>query len=163
MILRLRQRHRRVFIALGIFLPVALAVGIAARRPIPVMENLSGLTSVQMNFPIVVWTNKARFAQLPIEVELQRESENRGYFGAKLTADKNFLAADALVYWVTGDSTSTNALPRGALLLGSFDSSTTLPIPPRAETMVPGELLLYSLANKQVLGISTPFTVYPSK
>jgi len=40
MIRSLRQRHRRVVIALGAFLPIAFAVGIAARKSVPSMTSL---------------------------------------------------------------------------------------------------------------------------
>jgi len=41
MIRPLRQRHRRIFITLGIFLPLAFALGIAARKSVPKMSALS--------------------------------------------------------------------------------------------------------------------------
>jgi len=40
MIHSLRKHHRRLFVGLGFFLPVALAIGIAARRPVPEADSL---------------------------------------------------------------------------------------------------------------------------
>ncbi len=40
MILPLRKLHRRLFIALSIALPVAFAIGINGRRPVPVAISL---------------------------------------------------------------------------------------------------------------------------
>jgi len=40
MIRLLRQRHRRMVIALGVILPIAFALGIAARKSVPSLTSL---------------------------------------------------------------------------------------------------------------------------
>lgn len=40
MISPLRQSHRRMFIALGVLLPLVFVVGIAGRKPVPVATHL---------------------------------------------------------------------------------------------------------------------------
>src|SRR5438270_13389197 len=56
MIRPLRQRHRVMISALGVLLPVAFAVGIAARRPIPVASVPRDLGGKAKDFAQVVWT-----------------------------------------------------------------------------------------------------------
>lgn len=41
MILPLRQRHRRIFIGLAIFLPAVFVLGIAARKAVPVAGEIA--------------------------------------------------------------------------------------------------------------------------
>lgn len=36
----LRRRHRNVFIALGVLLPVIVLLGLSGRKPVPTVESL---------------------------------------------------------------------------------------------------------------------------
>ena len=56
MTLPLRQRHRRVFAVLGVLLPVAFAIGIAARKPVTGVAALPGeLAQTRSEFTTTVW------------------------------------------------------------------------------------------------------------
>jgi hypothetical protein len=159
MILRLRQRHRRMVIALGVFLPVAFAVGIAARKPVPSMQTLpAGFVVPEQKFAAVEWVNRGLFEHMPIYVELRRERTDAGQFAVRFSADKNFMKPDLLVYWIGGDSKVADKLPEDALLVGAFESSAPLPLPASVASGN-GVLLLYSLADQQVVATSKPFTM----
>ncbi len=71
---------------------------------------------------------------------------------------KDFVKPDLLVYWVAGNPNITNTLPGDARLLGVFNPSVTLPLPPDSG---PGNgvLVLYSLADQEVVEVSKPFAV----
>lgn len=155
MIRPLRQRHRRTFIALGIFLPVALAVGIAARKPVPTVAELpAALATTLQKFTAVEWSRADLFAKSPVQVRLLREQKNSGQFAVEFSAAKDFVPPDLIVYWVAGNSSPTDTLPANAILLGSF-SATALPL---ADEIVKsaGALILYSLANGEIVDVSKP-------
>jgi hypothetical protein len=156
MISSLRQRHRRVFIALGIFLPVALTVGIAGRRSVPIAAELPAELAATQKFEAVEWERAKLFTNAPVTLRLLREKNNSGRFALDFSADKNFLKPDLLVYWISEKSHLSNMLPNDALLLGSF-GPTLLPLPDEAAKST-GSLVIYSLADNEILGVSKPIT-----
>ena len=155
MIRPLRQRHRRTFLALGIFLPVALAVGVAARKPVPMVAELpAAFAVIPQKFETVEWERANLFSKSPVQVQLLREQKSSGQFAVSFSATKDFVQPDLIVYWVTGNSNVTNTLPANAILLGSF-SATALPL--RDEIVNSnGSLILYSLANGEIVEASKP-------
>jgi hypothetical protein len=155
MILQLRQRHRRMFLALGILLPVAFAVGLAARKPLPEINSLpKEIAPATTPFAVEMWSRADLFPKSPVQVRLLREQTGVGRFGVVLSAAKDFVKPDLLVYWSDENSISTNALPDNAILLGAFNSAS-LPLPPNAQN-TEGELVLYSLADNEIVDKSKP-------
>src|SRR5438552_13713505 len=87
MIRPLRQRHRRMVIMLGIFLPVALAVGIAARKPVARMTSLpEELVASPQRFALTEWERADLFTKTAIRVRLLRERAGAGHFAVKFSA-----------------------------------------------------------------------------
>ena len=157
MIRPLRQRHRRMVIVLGVFLPIAFAVGIAARKPVPGMASLpKELAASPHKFAVTEWERANLFTKTPIQVRLLRESAGAGQFAVEFSAAKNFVKPDLIVYWVAGSPNITDSLPDNARLLGVFNS-TPLPLPVEA-TKANGVLMLYSLADNEVVDVSKPVT-----
>src|SRR6266550_8190286 len=116
MIRPLRQRHRRMVIMLGVFLPVAFAVGIAARKPVPGMTSMpKELVASPQQFAVTEWERTDLFAKTPIQVRLLRESAGAGQYVVEFTAAKDFVKPDLIVYWVAGSRTISNTLPDNAL------------------------------------------------
>jgi hypothetical protein len=161
MVLPLRQRHRRIMIALGIILPVALSLGVAARKPAPTLTSLpADLAIPEISSATTVWDRSDLFAKTAIQVQLFRDNNIGSRFSLKLSAAKNFVKPDLIVYWLPEDSKSVNSLPESALLLGSFHSSS-LVLPVEA-AVHPGVLVLYSLANGEIVDISKPLRITDS-
>ena len=159
MILSLRQRHRRMVIVLGVFLPVAFAVGIAARKPVPGMTSLpKELVASPQTFAVTEWERADLFTKTPIRVRLVRESAGTGRFAVEFSAAKNFVKPDLIVYWVAGGPNLTDTLPDNARLLGAFNSSVALPLSPDAGAGS-GVLVLYSLADQKIVEVSKPFAL----
>ena len=159
MIRPLRQRHRRMVIVLGIFLPVALAVGIAARKPVPSVASLpAGLVASPHKFAVIEWERADLFTKTAIRVRLLRERAGAGHFAVKFSAAKDFVKPDLIVYWVTGNSNIDHVLPDNALLLGGFNPYTPLPLVEHIGA-TSGRLVLYSLADQEIVEISKPFNV----
>ena len=153
MIRPLRQRHRRMVIALGVTLPIVFSIGIAARRPVPSMASLPGeLRTFSRGSAATVWERSDLFVNAPIQARLLRESGKSGRFALELSAPRDFVKPDLIVYWVAGSSKVTGALPNNALLLGTFSLAVfTLPANMPSEE---GGLVLYSLANNEIVDVS---------
>jgi hypothetical protein len=156
MIRPLRQRHRRLFAVLVVALPVAFVGGIAARRPVPTSALFPGSISGEpRRFTAIQWSRGDLFTKAPIRVTLIREQAGSGRFAVELSATKDFAKPDLLVYWIAGGSTVSNAIPENAVLLAGFNESIRLPLPtvgPAAN----GMLILYSLADHEVVDVSKP-------
>lgn len=72
----------------------------------------------------------------------------------ELSAVKEFVKPDLIVYWISGNPEITGKLPDNALLLGAFSASAlSLPATAASES---GALVLYSLANNEIVAVSKP-------
>ena len=159
MIYSLRQRHRRMVFGLGVFLPLAFALGIAARKSVPGMNALPGrLAAASQPFAVTEWERADLFVKARIQVRLLRESPSAGRFALTFSAAKDFVKPDLLVYWVAGNPNLADTLPGNAQLLGGFDSFTALALPAEA-TRQNGVLVLYSLADNEIVEVSKPFAI----
>ncbi len=159
MIRALRQRHCRMVIVLGVVLPIAFSVGIAARKPVPDMISLpKELVTSRQKFAATEWERADLFTKTPIQVRLLRESAGAGHFAVEFSAAKDFVKPDLIVYWVTGSQNITDTLPENAWLLGTFNSSVALSLSPDAEPGS-GVLVLYSLADQEIVEVSKPFAL----
>jgi hypothetical protein len=153
MIRPLRQRHRHFVIALGIFLPVAFAVGIAARRAVPEVNSLpKELAPAVAQFEAQEWQRADLFTKSPVQVRLMREHSGAGKFAVEFSAAKDFVKPDLIVYWVAGNPTITDKLPDNAILLGSFSSTPLLLLDEITKST--GQLVLFSLADNEIVDVS---------
>lgn len=159
MIRPLRQRHRRTSIALGMFLPIVFVLGIVARKPVPRMDSLpANLAAMPEKFATTEWERADLFVKSHIRVRFLREQGNTGRFALEFSAPKDFVRPDLMVYWVAGHSNATDTLPNTAELLGAFSSSSPLAL--SADSATPnGRLVLYSLADNEVVEVSQPFSI----
>jgi hypothetical protein len=156
MILALRNRHRRIFVVIGVLLPIALAGGIAARKPLPSMESLPvGLYAFPQLYSATQWESKDLFTKTSIRARLLRGSGSGERFAVQFSAATDFLKPDLIVYWVAGNPKITNTLPGNARLLGAF-SAEALPLHDDAVT-TNGVLVIYSLANGEIVDVSKAF------
>jgi hypothetical protein len=156
MIRSLRQRHRRIAVVSGVLLPLSLIVGIAARRPAQGVSELPmAIDRAAPSFSVVDWERADLFPRTSARVRLVRDPSITNRFGIEISLPKDFARPDVLVYWDAGTLASTNVLPDEALLLGACGSPLPLPASVRAGA---GKLLLYSLADREVLDASQSFT-----
>ena len=159
MISPLRQQHRRMVIVLGVFLPIAFLIGIAARKSVPGMTSLpQELVASPQKFAVTEWERADLFTKTPIQVRLLRESAGAGHFAVEFSAARDFVKPDLIVYWIAGSPNVTDTLPDNARLLGVFNSSVALSLPPDAGPDS-GVLVLYSLADQEIVGVSKPFAL----
>jgi hypothetical protein len=151
-ILRLRQRHRWIFAVLCVLLPVALAVGILARRTVPSSTALSPeLTSWTQTFTATEHQPENLFSNTPVRVSLWRDQES-GRYAISFSAAKDFAKPDLLTYWIAGHPTITDTLPQDAALLGAF-AGGPVRLPAAAVTNE-STLILFSLADQEIVDVS---------
>ncbi len=154
MILALRQRHRRIFAALALLIPVAFAAGIAARRSVPQLDAWPAeLSARTQTFTATDYERNDLFAKSSVKVRLWRDLST-GQSAVGFAAPKQFLKPDVIAYWVAGRPTVTDELPADAILLGSYVANP-LALPVEAGTME-GVLVLFSLADQEILDVSKP-------
>jgi len=159
MIRPLRQRHRRMVIALGVILPVAFAVGIAARKSVPGMTSLpKELVASPQTFAVTEWQRADLFTKTPMQVQLLRENAGTGHFAVEFSAAKDFVKPDLIGYWIAGNPKITETLPDNARLLGVFNLSVALSLPLDAAS-ASGVLVLYSLADQEIVEVSKAFAL----
>ena len=155
MIRPLRQFHRRAWLALGIVLPVAFIAGIAARQPLPEVNSLpKEISPATAAFASEVWSRADLFPKSPVRIRLLREEVAAGKYAVALSAANDFVKPDLLVYWSDGKSGNPDILPANAILLGAF-TTPQLRLPPDAEK-TDGRLVLYSLADNEIVDVSQP-------
>ena len=155
MIFQLRQRHRRIFLALGILLPVAFAVGLAARKPLPEINSLpKEIAPATAPCGSEAWSRSDMFPKSLVRIRLLREQIGAGKYAVAFSAAKDFVKPDLLVYWSDGNSSNPNTLPDNAILLGAFNAPQ-LPLA-AAGKKTAGRLVLYSLADHEIVDVSKP-------
>lgn len=153
MIRPLRQYHRRAFIALGLFLPVVFALGIAVRKPVPTMAPAAVLKA-PAEFTVTLPDQPGLFSKAPVQVHLLQASTDPHRLAVSFKAAPDFVEPDLLVYGIPGSLTATDSLAGNAILLGRF-ATPVLPLPDSL-TQTNGMLLLYSLANQEMVDVSKP-------
>jgi len=159
MIRPLRQRHHLMVIALGVLIPIAFALGIVERKPVPSMESLpASLVTMPQKFEETEWERADIFVKSPIKVRLLREQGKSGRVAVEFSAPTEFVKPDLMVYWVAGNSNLSATLPEAAQLLGAFSTSSALALPENL-TIQNGALLLYSLADNEIVEVSKPISI----
>ena len=156
MIRPLRQRHRKIVCTLGVLLPIAFATGLVARKPVPVAASLPlELAGRANDFGKVVWTKTDIWPAQRIITSLRQDST--GSVALELMI-RDLAKPDVLVYWAAGREAAVEGLPDNARLLGALSNRSPLPIPAdvRGES---GRLLLYSLADHELVAASKSFVV----
>ena len=156
MIRPLRQRHRVMVCTLGVLLPVAFIGGIAARRPVAVSNSVPvELENEASDFGTVIWTKADLWPDQRIITSLRR---NAAGIAAVELMFRDLVKPDVLVYWAAGKETAVESLPDNARLLGALSNRVPLPIPADARGEA-GRLVLYSLADHEVVATSRAFIV----
>jgi hypothetical protein len=158
MIRSLRQRHRVTVIALSVAVPTAFTVGISTRRPVPSAASAPvGIANDPVDLS-ELWSRDDMWMQTPIQTHLLRDRASAERFAVVLRPRDPIVRPDLIVYWVPGDQPTRESLPDDSYLLGILDQSNPAPlILPAAAANQPGHLVLYSLADHEIVAASKPF------
>lgn len=159
MIRSLRQRHRRIFTALAVILPAAFALGVAGRKPVPAVTSLSAALAPATNaFAATIWARNDLFSKNSIRAVLLRERSDAGRYAIQLFAPANFAKPDLLIYWIAASSELKERIPDDAMLIGAFNPASPLQLSD-ATVLRQGKLVLYSLADGEIVDASKPFSI----
>jgi len=137
MIQPLRRIHGRMFLALGIVLPILFVAGVRSRR-IPTAKAHTETSKSPANAERTILIDGTRLAA--------RVFRDASGSAVEITSTSELLVPDVLVY--ASASESKHEVPPDAVLLGSLVSGKTYRLPSANSRFV----LLYSLARKELLG-----------
>lgn len=144
MIRPLRRGHRYVFLALTAILPATVVVGLSGRKPVPSVSLPPVLGAAEPGGQ-EVWRRADLFGANRITARLLRRQDR----GLHMEVTGNVAAPDLLIYWTS--NTAGADLPADAVLLGRFGHSAVVPSNLHGRS---GQLVLYSLANHEVVAAS---------
>ncbi len=153
MILALRQRHRRIIYSLGVLLPMAFVAGLAARHPVPVVDSVpTALAPESPRFDRVVWERADLWPGHDIRTRMLANSNS---MAVELSPKTELVKPDLIVYWTPAVVGTASNLPANAVLLGAFAQSQPVALP-LLHRAIDGALLLYSLADDEIVATSKP-------
>ena len=145
-------------IALGIILPIVFVAGVALRKTPPLRATPPLLGDLQ-GVEVELWERNDLFPKVPVRVRL---FHTPAYSTIQFLPGPAFAKPDLLAYWAAGSPAITEILPSNAKLLGGFNSSVRLQLPEDARNDE-GVLVLYSLADQQIVDVSRPVRFNDSK
>lgn len=142
-----------------IVVPAAFALGIATRREIPVVQAPLPGTVGELPAQRELWSRDDLWERSAVRTRLLKSDRDAGEFAVALVALDRIVRPDVLVYWVPGESKIQGALPDDAIFLGKFAPSNAAPLNlPGEATRQTGVLVLYSLADQEILAVSKSFS-----
>jgi hypothetical protein len=160
MIRPLRQRHRVLVLALGVVVPVAFATGIATRNAVPFLTGTTPDLSGEVHNYSEVWSRDDLWEKKAISTRLLSDAAGAGRRAVELIAKDQIIRPDVIVYWVPGGPEVKESLPNDAVWLGGFDQLAPRPLTLPAEAaQKTGALVLYSLADHEVIAVSRAFAI----
>ena len=159
MIRALRQRHRTTTTALSIILPVVFLIAVTRRNPLPLSAARPGLiTSTQPTFNNPIWEKNDLWAKPLIKTRLfsNNPTNQPSRFAVQLIPEQPIIRPDVLAYWTPTMVGSLDQVPDSAVLLGSITGEPVMMPLPSSSGKTLGSLILYSLADHEVIGVSSP-------
>jgi hypothetical protein len=155
----LRKRHRAMIFALSVFVPATFAVGIATRKAVPTLSVAAPSLSAEVLHQEELWSRDDLWEKKAIRTRILNHGTGIGQLAVELTSKDQIVRADVLVYWLPGRRKIMNVLPDDAILLGSFEPSTPIPLTlPQQAGNNAGTLLLYSLGDHEIVAVSKVFS-----
>jgi len=147
-----------MFTVIAILLPATFVAGVAARRPIPTTTPPVALLSPRQTFSQSGWNRSDLFTNVAVQVQMLHDAVNTNRIALQISPPKDFVKADLLVYWLPAESILKDNIPDDAILLGAFVSGQPLPMP-LTVAQKSGRLILYGLADHEILSVSQPATL----
>ena len=145
-------------LALTAFLPAAFVLGIASRRFVPLVPSLPSGLSAQAGQPSQsMWVRDDLWEKKPLRTRLLSDPVTSN-LALEVTATTSIVLPDILLYWAPGTSKLDDSLPSDAVLLGAWMQEPANPVAvPQLTKLDRGRLILYSLADHEIVNVSKPF------
>ena len=147
-----------VVLALSALLPTSFVLGIASRRPVPPIQALpAGLSAQAGQISQSVWVRDDLWEKMPLRTRLVSDAAHAS-LALEVTASSALVLPDVLLYWVPAGSKLDDSLPGDAVLCGAWIQEPPTPVlVPQPARGSQGRLILYSLANHEIVNVSIPF------
>jgi hypothetical protein len=101
-----------------------------------------------------VWLRDDLWENMPLRTRLLSDPTHLN-LALEVTAADPVVRPDVLLYWVPGTSKLNDSLPGDAVLLGAWIQEPVKPLAvPQSAKTGQGRLILYSLADHQILNVS---------
>jgi hypothetical protein len=141
---------------LSVVIPAVFVTGVVARRPVPADSSISReLLPEEADFGRIVWNDASLWPGKDIITFLRRS--RAGAVSIEFMF-RHIVRPDLLVYWVPTTDGSQSTLPDQSRLIGAFAHRVPL-IFPEGIRGQSGRLLLYDLADHEVIATSKPVTI----
>jgi hypothetical protein len=106
-----------------------------------------------------VWVRDDLWEKKPLRTRLLRDPVTSN-LALEVTATTPVVLPDVLLYWAPATSKLDDSLPSDALLLGAWMQELANPVAvPQPAKAGQGRLILYSLADHEIVNVSKPFSV----
>jgi len=146
-------------LALGALLPAAFVFGIASRHLVLLIPALPVNLAYQPDQALAKWMREDLWEKSQLRTRLLADSA-QSTFALEVTAPEPVIKPDTLLYWVPGDPEINESLPNDAVLLGLWMQDPVKPLNvPAVAKSSPGKLVLYSLADHEVVNVTKSFTI----
>ena len=153
MIRPLRARHRRMIVVLAIAVPTLFGLGLRARRAIPPIVNLPAALEAPVfdDDAVIVSQSKQIPGAMGVTIRRLRPAVAGGAerLFVEITEDPH--RPELLAYWAAQGAAPGMGLPEDARLLGPLLPTVAALYDLPASGDVPGTLVLYSLAQAEVV------------
>ena len=161
MIRPLRQRHRLMAFALGALLPVTFVFGMAARHEVPIDPTRNGPLPAASHWT-ELWHRDDLWEGRKLNTRLLTNSTSAQSVAIELRGQERIVRPDLLVYWTPQTGKFSGSLPDDVFLLGSFAQSFPAPLRLPPQSIVQrGVLIIYSLAEQEIIAVSRPLELKP--
>jgi hypothetical protein len=134
---------------------------LAIRRPMPVVQSSVSAFAVEPpHLGHLIWERGDLWPQFSIRTRLLSDSGVGQKFAVELAPTKEIVQPDLIVYWVPTTLKIGDPIPDNVVLLGAFlQTMPTQLLLPAEAAKGSGALLLYSLADHEVVAASKPLEV----
>ena len=144
-------------LALGALLPAAFVFGIASRHSVPLNPALPGNLPYQPDQALAKWMREDLWEKSQLRTRLLTDSTESS-LSLEVTAPELVVKPDTLLYWIPGNPEIDKSLPDDAVLLGAWMQDPVRPLNvPASAKGSQGRLILYSLADHEILNVTRSF------
>lgn len=159
MIRPLRLRHRMVVLALSALVPAAFVLGITSRRSLPAVVSIPSVIRSQSAASYKArWTRDELWEKQQLRTRLL-EDPTGSSLALEITSPEPIVRPDVLLYWIPGNPAIADSLPNDSVLVGAWiqEPPKAIELPQTAKG--DGRLILYSLADHEILNVSKAFPI----
>ena len=106
-----------------------------------------------------VWERDDLWEKHPLHTRLLNDPITSN-LALEVTANTTLVLPDVLLYWAPGTSKLDDSLPSDAVLFGAWMQEPANPVAvPQSAKFGQGRLILYSLADHEIVNVTKPFAL----